>query len=356
MMITKNEGWINFSNDISQQLEALYLQSQADMRRPNELVQILPSDYATWKEFDIIQKLRGNVLKKKKETSENKKTKLNDNNNDNHNDNIDEKNDNDDDSNEHKDIIENERKKLRQANVNDIENMIKNDNQFAVVVYPKEYYSTQKNSTNEEISKYKPYSIYDNQVNIVKLDPSKMTHEKIKDWMNGSEYHIGSQLFATCDDKNKQISYAKSIIIDKVVEKGNKWYFIVHPMPSRNQCIHNAQMMDISRLQYIHEGRRYRAYLKNEEDHDNKYYVIDVIKNTVRCVNNGTIYSIRRQVNERTVEELWKDICVQINTKIEDDEVSWKQPKMASIQPLPLLDYKKIYWFNTIHGYWKNEK
>jgi len=62
----KNGEWKNFPISISQQIEALYLRFEADLRHPNELVQILPSHCTSWKEFKLIQKARQMVLDEKK--------------------------------------------------------------------------------------------------------------------------------------------------------------------------------------------------------------------------------------------------------------------------------------------------
>jgi len=73
MMTKKNEEWKNFPIAISQQIEALYLRYQADLRRPNELVQLLPSHYTSWKEFKAIQKLRQKTSDEKQGLNKKKK-------------------------------------------------------------------------------------------------------------------------------------------------------------------------------------------------------------------------------------------------------------------------------------------
>jgi len=239
-------------------------------------------------------------------------------------------------------IIEKEKKKLQELTANQVQELIDKDNQYAIITYPKGYYYfylRQQDLTKEEKKiRYQPYSADDDKINVIKINPLRTTRNKVYWWMNGPLYRVGSQYFGQYFDKSNKKYYAESIILDKVLEKDGIWYIVIHPTPLRYECMYNSQLMDISRLKNIREGRCYRAYIKSEED--NKYYVVDVIQNIVRCVNDGTIYNIQRQLNERTVEQLWKEICVQINTQV-DTDTPWKQPKAEAIVPLPLLDYKK---------------
>jgi len=220
--------------------------------------------------------------------------------------------------------------------------MIDEDNQFGIITYPKGYYHhylRQSDLTNEEKKiKYQPYSGNDNKVNIIKINALRTTRNKVLWWMNGPLYQTGSHTYGTFIDKNNKKYRADAIIVDKVLEQDGIWYIVIHPLPLRHECIYDARAIDVFRLQNIRQGRCYRAYIKSDEDE--KYYVVDVTKNTVRCVNDGTVFDLRRQVNERTTEELWKEVCVQINTNV-DVDTPWKQPKQAAIEPLPLLDYKK---------------
>ena len=84
------------------------------------------------------------------------------------------------------------------------------------------------------------------------------------------------------------------------------------------------------------EGTYYRAYLQGD---DNKHYVIDVVEETCRCIEDATVYRIRRQIETKPIKQIWEEIMKQINKDATD--VPWKQPKKEQIIPLPLLDYKK---------------
>ncbi|ETO29666.1 hypothetical protein RFI_07453, partial [Reticulomyxa filosa] len=298
--------WVDFPIDITHQIESLYLRWQADLvcincpfRRPNELVRFIdPSK--PYAEALIVENA-------------------------------------DDLDDGTKDKKDSEAKKA---------GVLKDDySDFGVVTYPVGYHAQRwqtKDMTDEEKRTiFQPYSGDDPHVRVMKVDPLRTVQNMVYHWEWGPLYYRGRHMTAHYTTTEGKAYYQRSIILDRFQKANGVWYRVFHPLPTRKD-IDKAQLFPVSHLQLASVGKFFKSYIRGP---DNKHYVIDVLAGTVRCVQDQTLFKIRRQVRTASTDTLWREITKQVDTN-DNTDVPWKQPEEKAV-----CNFTKcyLYTYTYIH-------
>merc|ERR1712130_112255 len=172
--------------------------------------------------------------------------------------------------------------------------------------------------------------------------------EKVMWWMNGPHFVDGKttwikyKIESSKNNKRKftEYTYRKCMILNRFQDEAGRWYIVVHPMPQKSDIKKHSQLINIKSLRIRSEGTVYKAYVNNNDD--DKHYVINVEKLKCRCIEDQTVYKIRRKIKKRTTKELWKEILIQAQSDADNADIPWKRKKKEPIQPLNKLDPTKF--------------